>query len=122
MDRLLIGLTALAPPVIHSFLARSLFASRLFNVTITNVPGPQQRLYAFGAPMVEALPLVPIAADHALGIAIVSYDGGLVFGISGDWDALPDIDVVAEGIEEALAQLTELALGSEVHMTEERYA
>lgn len=113
----LIGLAALAPPVLHSFLARSLFASRLFNVTITNVPGPQRRLYAFGAPMVDALPLVPLAADHALGIAIVSYEGRLVFGINGDWDALPDIDTVAEGIEEALAQLGELALGSRTQMT-----
>ena len=118
----LVGLAGLAPPALHSFLARSLFASRLFNVTITNVPGPQQPLYAFGAPMVEVLPLVPLAADHALGIAIVSYDGRLVFGINGDWDAVPEIDVVAHGIEQALAQLAELALGSDPQMTEESFA
>ena len=72
--------------------------------------------------MVEVLPLVPLAADHALGIAIVSYDGRLVFGINGDWDALPDIEVVAEGIEASLAQLTELALGSEPQMIDKSLA
>jgi len=105
----LLELTASAPPVVHAVLARSLFASRLFNVTVTNVPGPQLPLYAFGARLREVFPLVPIAAEHALGIAIVSYDGNVVFGINADRDTLPDIGVLAEGIEDSLDTMLALA-------------
>ena len=65
------------PPVLHSFVARSLFATRLFNVTVTNVPGPQIPLYYFGSQIEEIWPLVPIAASHAIGLAVFSYDGPL---------------------------------------------
>ena len=95
--------------MLHSFLARSLFATRLFNVTVTNVPGPQQPLYAFGARMREVLPLVPLAADHAVGIAVVSYDGDLYFGLIGDRDSTDDLDVLSYGIAHAIAELRELA-------------
>ena len=105
----LIRLAGLAPPVIHSFLARSLFASRLFNVTITNVPGPQQPLYACGSRMTEVLPLVPLAADHSVGIAVVSYDGDLYFGLIADRDRTRDLDVLSHGIARAIAELRELA-------------
>jgi WS/DGAT/MGAT family acyltransferase len=107
----LVALAGLAPPVLHSLFARSLFATRLFNVTVTNVPGPQVPFYAFGARMEEVLPLVPIAADHALGVAVVSYDGKLFFGVNADQRSTPDLGVLAEGIEAALAQLLELAGG-----------
>jgi WS/DGAT/MGAT family acyltransferase len=103
------ALVGLAPPVLHSILARSAFATRLFNVTVTNVPGPQQPLYAFGARMEEVLPLVPLAADHSVGIAAVSYDGKVFFGLNGDERGAPDLDVLAAGIESALAELRDLA-------------
>ena len=61
--------------VLHAALARTLYATRLFNVTITNVPGPQIPLYAFGAQLREIHPFVPLAAEHAVGIAIFSYNG-----------------------------------------------
>jgi diacylglycerol O-acyltransferase / wax synthase len=105
----LLEITSLAPPVIHSLLARSLYATRLFNVTITNVPGPQQPMYAFGSRMLEAWPLVPLAAEHALGIAVFSYDGELFFCINADRDAVPDLDIVASGLEDSLRELVELA-------------
>jgi WS/DGAT/MGAT family acyltransferase len=105
----LLEITASAPPMVHAVLARSLFASRLFNVTVTNVPGPQLPLYAFGARLREVFPLVPIAAEHALGIAIVSYDGNVVFGINADRDTLPDVEVLAEGIEDSLDTMLALA-------------
>jgi diacylglycerol O-acyltransferase / wax synthase len=105
----LIALAGSAPPVLHSFLARSLFASRLFNVTVTNVSGPQQPLYAFGSRMEEVLPLVPLAADHAVGIAIVSYDGKVFFGLNGDDRAAADLHVLRGGIEQSLAELRDLA-------------
>ncbi|HEX5980066.1 MAG TPA: wax ester/triacylglycerol synthase family O-acyltransferase [Thermoleophilaceae bacterium] len=105
----LIALAGLAPPVLHSVFARSVFATRLFNLTVTNVPGPQFPLYAFGARMEEVLPLVPLAAGHALGVAVVSYDGGVFFGLDGDERAMPDLDIFACGIEKAIEELRELA-------------
>ncbi len=105
----LIRLAGIAPPVLHHVLARSLFAKRLFNVTITNVPGPQQPLTAFGAPMEMVWPLVPLATDHTVGVAIVSYDGTLCFGINADRDAVPDVDVIGAGIERGIADLQEAA-------------
>jgi WS/DGAT/MGAT family acyltransferase len=105
----LIDLAGLAPPVLHSVVARSLFASRLFNVTVTNVPGPQQPLYAFGGRMREVFPLVPIAADHAVGIAVVSYAGEVVFGINVDRDTVPDVEALVLGIEDTLDELLALA-------------
>ena len=105
----LVGLTALAPPALHSFAARSLFASRLFNTTITNVPGPPLPLYAFGAQMREVYPLVPLAAEHATGIAVISYDGRLYFGLIADRDQVPDLAELRIGLDESLAALLELA-------------
>jgi diacylglycerol O-acyltransferase / wax synthase len=105
----LVALAGIAPPFLHSLVARSLFASRLFNLTITNVPGAQMPLYAFGARLEEVLPLVPLAADHAVGIAVVSYDGKVVFGLAGDERAAADIDVLAGGIEASLGELGRLA-------------
>ena len=92
------GLTELAPPVLHAGLARSLYAKRLFNVTITNVPGSPRRLYALGAPMVDIVPIVPLAAEHAVGIAVVSYAGGMTFGLCADRATVPDLDVLRDGI------------------------
>ena len=104
----LLQLAGLAPPVFHSFLARGLFASRLFNVTITNVPGPQQPLYACGSRLTEVLPLVPLAADHSVGIAVVSYDGDLFFGLIADRDGTADLEILSRGIARAMAELREL--------------
>ena len=105
----LIAMAGLAPPVLHTVLAQALFASRLFNVTVTNVPGPQQPLYAFGARMESILPLVPLAADHTVGVAALSYDGRVFFGINADRNEVPDLDELRAGIEESLAELKALA-------------
>jgi WS/DGAT/MGAT family acyltransferase len=106
----LLDLTKHAPPVIHSFLARSLFATRLFNITITNVPGPQLTLYGMGSKLTDIWPLVPLAADHAVGLAVLSYDGRVFFGLNADRDAMPDLDVLTQGIEESFGELREAAL------------
>jgi diacylglycerol O-acyltransferase len=105
----LVAIAGLAPPMLHTVLARSLFASRLFNVTVTNVPGPQEALYAFGARLEEVYPLVPLAADHVLGIAVVSYAGRVAFGLNADRRATPDLELLREGIEDSLAELKDLA-------------
>ena len=96
----------MGPPLAGALLARSMFGgTRMFNLTITNVPGPQQRLYAFGAPLVEVLPLVPLFAGHTIGIAVVSYADQMVFGLNADRAAAPDIEILAEGIERSLVEL-----------------
>jgi len=103
------GLTELAPPVLHASLARAMSAKRLFNVTITNIPGSPRRAYAFGAPMVDVVPIVPLAAEHALGIAVVSYAGGVTFGLYADRASMPDLDVLRDGILTSLLELATLA-------------
>ena len=96
----IVDLADMGPPLAGALLARSMFGgTRMFNLTITNVPGPQQRLYAFGAPLVEVLPLVPLFAGHTIGIAVVSYAGEMVFGLNADRMAAPDVGVLAEGIK-----------------------
>lgn len=105
----LLAVAGLAPPLLHSVLARSTSGRRLFNLTVTNVPGPRTPLYAFGARLEEVLPLVPLAADHALGIAVVSYCGRVFFGLSGDARAAPDLDVLRGGIEKSIQELRRAA-------------
>lgn len=102
----IVDLADMGPPLAGALLARSMFGgTRMFNLTITNVPGPQQRLYAFGAPLVEILPLVPLFAGHTIGIAVVSYAGEIVFGLNADRVGAPDVQVLAEGIERSFAEL-----------------
>jgi WS/DGAT/MGAT family acyltransferase len=105
----LIEVAGAAPPLIHSVVARLAFTPRLFNITITNVPGPQMTLYALGAPMRRLVPLVPIFSGHAVGVAAVSYDGEVTFGLNADRATVPDLDVLKGGIEESLADLRRLA-------------
>ena len=107
-----IDFAALAPPVLHATIARTLFATRLFNVTVTNVPGPPMTLYGLGSQLREIYGLVPIAADHALGVAILSYDGDVTFTINADRQSVPDIDVFRIGIEESLEELATIARGA----------
>jgi WS/DGAT/MGAT family acyltransferase len=101
----MLNLSALAPPLLHAVLARSLYGTRLFNLTITNVPGPKMPLSAFGAALREVYPLVPLAEGHAVGIAVMSYNGAVVLGLSADSGSVHDLDVLAEGVKEGLAEL-----------------
>jgi hypothetical protein len=93
------------PPAIGAFLSRKLYGeARMFNLTITNVPGPQEVLTAFGAPLREVLPLVPLFAEHALGIAVFSYAGEVCFGLNADSLAC-DPGAVAEGLRASYEEL-----------------
>jgi hypothetical protein len=98
-------IASLAPPVLHSVLARGLYATRLFNLTITNVPGRQSTLYAFGAALREVHPLVPLAADHAIGVAALSYDGTVFFGVVADPDRVADLDVMLDAMSSSVQEL-----------------
>jgi WS/DGAT/MGAT family acyltransferase len=107
----LIRLVGLAPPTLHSLGVRlaSQFSSQLYNVLVTNVPGPARPLYAMGARMLDMYPVVPLAGGQAVSVGITSYSGGVYYGLTADRDALPDVDVLAEAMTEALAELVEAA-------------
>jgi hypothetical protein len=74
---------------------------------VTNVPGPQQPLYASDARMLAAFPVMPLAKGQALSIGLTSYDGGVFYGLNADREAMPDVDVLAESLQDALAELLE---------------
>ena len=95
--------------MLHAVVARNLYATRLFNVTVTNVPGPQTPLYGFGSRVRDAIPIVPLAAEHNVGVAVLSLDGRVVFCLNCDRDAVPDADVAAQGILEELRALGAIA-------------
>jgi WS/DGAT/MGAT family acyltransferase len=105
----IIALSGFAPPTIHASAARTAsgLTRRLFNVVVTNVPGPQIPLYAAGARMLEAYPVVPLAKGQAVSIGLTSYDGGVYYGLLADRDAMPDVDVLAQVIEESLVELVD---------------
>ena len=99
------SLTDFAPPTILAQATRLQAVQRFFNLTVTNVPGPQLTLYMLGRPLRRIYPLVPLAENCALGIAIMSYDGRIDFGLVADYDALPDLDALAAGLEAEIAAL-----------------
>ena len=103
----LVGISGFAPPTLHSLGARtgSQLSRRFFNVVVSNVPGPQFPLYAEGARMLAAYPVVPLAKGQALSIGVTSYDGGVFYGLNADRDAMYDVDVLAACINEAMDEL-----------------
>jgi WS/DGAT/MGAT family acyltransferase len=103
------GMQDFAPPTIFAQASRLQFSSRMYSLLVTNVPGPQFPLYVLGRRMRAIYPVPFLAGARALAVAIMSYDGAMDFGLLGDYDALPDLDVVAEGIEGSLAELLILA-------------
>jgi WS/DGAT/MGAT family acyltransferase len=103
----------LAPPTVLAQASRLNFSTRLFNLIVTNVPGPQLPLYVLGRELVDLFPVAFLPEDHALAIAIMSYNGALDYGLLGDYDALADIDVVVQGLEDSLAALLEAARGGD---------
>jgi WS/DGAT/MGAT family acyltransferase len=98
-----------APPTILAQASRLNFSTRLFNLIVTNVPGPQFPLYILGRELRDLFPIAFLPKNHALAIAAMSYNGGLDFGLLGDYDAMDDIDVVAGGIERSLDELVKAA-------------
>lgn len=103
--KILTSLGEYAPPTILAQASRLMARQRAFNLVITNVPGPQIPLYTLGRKMDEVYPVVPLADNTTLGVALLSYNGTIGFGILGDYDAAPDVGILAEGIEKSLAEL-----------------
>ena len=107
--RTLTELAGFAPPTIMSQAARLQQRQRFFNLVVTNVPGPQQPLYLLGRRLRALYPVVPLAGRQALGIAVMSYDGRLGFGLLGDYDALADLDTLADMLRASIDALAESA-------------
>src|ERR1700722_15086307 len=105
----LTNLAGFAPPTILSQAARLQARQRYFNLVVTNVPGPQFPLYLLGHRLRSLYPVVPLARRQALGIAVMSYNGPLGFGLLGDYDALPDLDAIALDLRSAVASLARAA-------------
>jgi diacylglycerol O-acyltransferase / wax synthase len=105
----LAGVQNFAPPTVLAQASRLNFSTRLFNLIVTNVPGPQFPLYVLGREMQEAYPVAFLPQHHALAIAIMSYNGQMNFGLLGDFDALVDIEMVGASIASELATLVKLA-------------
>jgi diacylglycerol O-acyltransferase / wax synthase len=103
----LAGIAGFAPSTFHAIGSRVAAEEvrRGFQLSVTNVPGPQSPLFAAGAQMLETYPVHPLLPGHALAIGVTSYDGSVFFGITADRDQLPDADVVGQCLREALDEL-----------------
>jgi len=102
-----------APPTLLAQASRLNFSTRLFNLIVTNVPGPQIPLYVLGRELEDVFPVAFLPENHALAVAIMSYNGGVGYGLLADYDAMDDVDVIAEGIEASTAELVREAERSE---------
>ena len=107
---LMVGATGLAPPLVSSLAVRAMSGPRMFNLVVSNVPGPQQTFYVAGVPLREVYPAVPLnPRNQAMTVGIMSYDGGVNFGVLADRDAVADVGDAADGLERALSVLTDCA-------------
>ncbi|HWB69885.1 MAG TPA: wax ester/triacylglycerol synthase family O-acyltransferase [Solirubrobacterales bacterium] len=94
-----------APPTLLAQAARITFSTRLFNLIVTNVPGPQIPLYVLGRELEEVFPVAFLPQNHALAVAIMSYNGSVGFGLLADYDSMEDVEVISQGIANSLAEL-----------------
>jgi diacylglycerol O-acyltransferase len=107
--QVLTNLAGFAPPTIMSQAARLQARQPFFNLVVTNVPGPQFPLYLLGRRLQVLFPVVPLAQRQALGIAVMSYDGHLGFGLLGDFDSLPELENIRRDLEWAIDSLASAA-------------
>jgi WS/DGAT/MGAT family acyltransferase len=107
--QVLTSLSGFAPTTIVSQAARLQTRQRLFNLVVTNVPGPQISLYMLGHRLQAIYPMVPLANNTALGIAIMSYSGQMNFGLSADYDSLADLETLADELRSAIEELVDAA-------------
>jgi diacylglycerol O-acyltransferase / wax synthase len=105
----LMNIGAWAPPTIHAMAARLAARTRVINLVVSNVPGPQVPMYIAGAKLLAQYPLMPIAENMGLSIATTSLAGTMAFGLTADWDTLPDIEILAGAMEESLGELRKAA-------------
>ena len=105
----LMSIQEFAPPTLLAMASRINFSTRLFNVIVTNIPGPQFPLYLLGRQLREFVPMVFLPQNHALAFAILSYNGRISFGLLADREAMPEVEFVAAELERAVSELLERA-------------
>jgi hypothetical protein len=98
----IIALGAYAPPALHATAARLIAQAHWCNLVVSNIPAPQVRLYLAGSPLRASYPAMNLKADCGLSVACTSAAGTMAFGLTADWDIVPDLDVLARGIESAV--------------------
>lgn len=103
----IVGMAGFGPPTLHALGARlaANLSNRVYNLAITNVPGPQQPLFVSGARLLATYPVMPLVKNQALSIGLTSYDGGVFFGLNADRDAIPDLDDLVASLSESLQEL-----------------
>jgi diacylglycerol O-acyltransferase / wax synthase len=94
-----------APPTIAAQAARLQSRQRFFNLVVTNIPGPQFPLYLLGRELQDVFPMVPLAKNQGVCFALMSYNGRVNFGLTADFDAMPDLDALADDLEASIAEL-----------------
>jgi diacylglycerol O-acyltransferase len=110
----LASLSGFAPATFHAIGSRVAAVERRgYQLSVTNVPGPQAPLYAAGARMVATYPVPPLLEGHPLAIGVTSYDGSVYYGVTADRDMLSDADLLGPCIREALDELVESAIGDQ---------
>ncbi|MCB1385848.1 MAG: DUF1298 domain-containing protein, partial [Nitratireductor sp.] len=102
----LASLAGFQPPALMAMSARTAsHAPNPVNTVATNVPGPQHPLYVLGCRMLDNYPYVPLASTMRLGTSVFSYDGYARFGVTGDYESMPDIQVFADGLDRSIGEL-----------------
>jgi WS/DGAT/MGAT family acyltransferase len=107
--QVLTQLSGFAPMTIMEQASRVAARQRFFNLVVTNVPGPQIPLYLAGKRLIDTFPMVPLAKNQALGVALLSYAGRINFGLVGDYDLMWDLDAFADDVRDSLAELADAA-------------
>ena len=102
-----------APPTLLAQASRINFSTRLFNLIVTNVPGPQNPLYVLGRELHDVFPVAFLPDNHALAIAIMSYNGSINFGLLADYDSMEDVELIANALTDSLNELLEAAASVE---------
>jgi WS/DGAT/MGAT family acyltransferase len=97
---------ALLPPPLRGAAASLAAGSWMFNLTVSNVPGPHESMYALGAEVDEVYLLAPLAAQHALSVAFFTYRDGVHFGLFADPEAFPEVDELGGALAQEIAELT----------------
>jgi len=105
----IIGLGAYAPGGLLAGAARLASRGPWFNLTVSNIPGPPQPLYMAGARLVAQYPAIPLGENSALSIACTSLGGTMAFGLTGDWDGIPDLERLGFALEESLVEVSKAA-------------
>jgi diacylglycerol O-acyltransferase / wax synthase len=109
--RTIVTLSGFAPPTLHAMGTRvaTSYSARVFNLLMTNVPGPQSQMYIAGAKLLETYAVPPLLRNQVLAFGVTSYCGNVYFGINADRDAMSDVDVLPDLLREALDELLEAA-------------